>query len=177
MAALVADLDDIARIETGRLKLEPQPLPVRTPVEEALHSLRTRFEEKGQTLVVDLPDGLPEVMADPSRLVQVLTNLLDNARKYTPAGGQIEVSAALNERVVRLAVRDTGIGIRPEDQARLFTQFFRSDDDAVRSQPGWGLGLNVARQLIEQMGGRIGMQSRPEGGSEFWFTLPVAGQA
>jgi signal transduction histidine kinase len=175
MRILVSDLSDVSRIETGRLNLEVGDVPLRTYVEQALTDLRPRLEEKSQSLTLDLPDDLPPLRADPNRLVQVLTNLLSNAWKYTPAGGQITVRANAEGDCVRVAVQDNGLGISPEDQAKLFSQFFRSEDARVREQSGWGLGLNVTRHLVELMGGSIGVESALDAGSTFWFTLPAAG--
>jgi signal transduction histidine kinase len=114
------------------------------------------------------------VRADSIRLVQVLHNLLSNAHKYTPPKGKIAVHASPTGSFVRVEVSDTGIGIRPEDQSLLFTQFFRSEDPAVREQQGWGLGLCVAKRLVDIMGGEVGVQSQVGEGSTFWFTVPVS---
>jgi signal transduction histidine kinase len=98
---------------------------------------------------------------------------LSNAWKYSPPGGEIQILARPDGEMVRLEIIDNGIGISPEDQAMLFEQFFRSEDAAVREQQGWGLGLNVAKRLVEIMGGTIGFSTRPGHGSTFWFTLPT----
>jgi two-component system, OmpR family, phosphate regulon sensor histidine kinase PhoR len=116
---------------------------------------------------------LPQVFADPNRLVQILTNLISNASKYSAAGGNIRVLARAGDDNVRIEVVDNGIGISPEDQARIFTQFFRSDDPAVREEQGWGLGLSVARRLVDIMNGDMGFESMLGHGSRFWFTLPI----
>lgn len=173
MNALVSDLSDISRIETGRLKLNSQSVSLVEYLEETLLNLRAKIEEKQQSLDVEVADGTPKVYADANRVVQILTNLVTNAWKYTPEGGKIQIHVYPQDEMVRVDVRDTGIGISEQDQAQLFTQFFRSEDPDVREQQGWGLGLNVTRRLVELMRGEIGVQSKLGEGSTFWFQLPI----
>jgi signal transduction histidine kinase len=174
MSHLVADLSDISRIESGRLTLQLEMLSLEARIQETADSLEPRFSEKDQALKLDLPKKLPMVYADPNRLVQILTNLLSNANKYTPLGGEVRVQALTENGSVRVEVCDTGIGISPQDQEHLFEQFFRSEDNAVREQQGWGLGLNVTKRLVELMNGKIGVYSAKNQGSTFWFSLPVS---
>lgn len=176
MSALVADLSDISRIESGQLKLDCTSLSLEKYVDEALRNLRPKIVEKSQSLEVDLPPDLPKVHADANRLVQVLNNLVSNAWKYSPVGGKIHLTASREGEFVRLAISDNGIGISEEDQLHLFSQFYRSEDPIVRDEQGWGLGLNVSRHLVELMGGTIGVRSAYQVGSTFWFTLPIAKQ-
>jgi signal transduction histidine kinase len=173
MSALVSDLSDISHIETGRLKLNCSMISLMEYIQETVNNMGPRIREKEQTLNVEVPEDLPQVYADPNRLVQVLTNLVNNANKYTPSGGRILLRVQVNGGFVRVEVTDTGVGITPEDQANLFSQFFRSEDPAVREQQGWGLGLNLTKRLVDLMGGEIGVESVIQEGSTFWFTLSI----
>jgi signal transduction histidine kinase len=174
MQILVADLQDVSRIETGQLRLEVKPTSFMAALEDALQSTQGQIEDRSQGLTVDVPDDLPQVMADPARLAQILINLLSNACKYTPEGGRVDVRASMNGGHVQCFVSDTGIGISPEDQAMLFTKFFRSADSAVRDMPGTGLGLCIVKNLVELQGGEIEVDSQIGKGTTFAFTVPVA---
>jgi signal transduction histidine kinase len=177
MAALVSDLSDISRIETGRLRLQLSAVPVARFVQETVSAMRPQIEGRRHALTLELAPDLPPAYADRTRLVQIITNLLSNASKYTPEGGRISIVARPRQEQIYLAVTDSGIGMSQQDLSRLFTQFFRSEDPAVREQPGWGLGLNVTRRLVELQGGEMGVSSELGKGSTFWFTLPAAAQA
>lgn len=174
MAVLVSDLADIARIESGRLKYELRSTSLIEAVLEAAEGLRSQFEARQQPVHIELAPGLPPVQADPQRLGQILTTLLNNANKYSPVGRPVVVRAEPEADNVRVSVIDQGYGMSPADQARLFSQFFRSDDANIREQNGWGLGLHIARRLVELMGGTLLARSELGTGSMFSFTLPVA---
>jgi signal transduction histidine kinase len=174
MATLISDLSDISRIERGKIKLEPEEIKLLPYVEETISGLKHRLDEKSQSISVNVSADSPTIYADPNRLVQVLTNLVSNAWKYTQEGGDIKINASQMNGYMYVEVVDNGIGISEEDQAKLFTQFFRSESPAVREQTGWGLGLNVTKKLVEFMGGEIGMNSALGEGSTFWFTVPRA---
>lgn len=173
MSALLSDLSDISHIDTGRFKLEVEQVSIKNQLDIALQSVQSLLQHKGQKVEVSRVEQLPMVWADANRLTQVLTNLLRNASMYTPEGGRISIRAYPFQEMLRIDVTDTGIGISPEDQQKLFTPFFRSDNVIVRDQHGWGLGLYLSARLIELMKGEIGVESTLESGSTFWFTLPV----
>jgi signal transduction histidine kinase len=178
MSDLVSKLLDLSRIETGRLRLNIQPVPMGEVIEKTLRDIQGEIEARQQKLDVAVPEDLPMVMGDRAYLIQIMTNLVSNAYKYTPAGGHIAVSAQPKSNgvpsFVLCAVRDTGVGISEEDQAKLFTKFFRAGDPAVREMPGTGLGLVITKSLIEMHGGEIWVESRVGKGSTFAFTVPVA---
>ncbi|GAB4463166.1 MAG: hypothetical protein Kow0070_23260 [Anaerolineales bacterium] len=183
MSVLVSDLNDNAKIEAGRLRLDFKAIHIPDVVEDVLRSTRRQIEDKKQTVELHLAESLPQVWADPVRVGQVLTNLVSNAHKYTPEGGRILIGAQEAEnqwdpegarRVVHLWVKDNGIGISIEDQAKIFQKFFRSDDSKAREAPGTGLGLNITKSLVEMQGGRIWFESEFRRGTTFHFTVPVA---
>ena len=183
MRKTVDDLLDISRIERGRLKLEMEPVAITDVISETLDSERRKIEEKGLELRLTIPDDLPLVWGDRTRLVQVLDNLVSNARKYT-LEGYIHISAQVVElplsddgktgQFVRCAVEDTGIGISKEDQERLFKGQFTRFDNARDIAPGHGLGLWLINRLVEMQGGSITFESELNQGSTFAFTVPVA---
>ncbi len=181
MNTLVSGLLDISRIESGRIKINLADVSIEQMVEESLRTIRGQVEAKGQSLEVNISPNLPPVRGDRDRLVQVLTNLLSNAHKYTPAGGQITLLAQewlegdTEGEFVLCSVTDTGIGMSPEDQEKLFTKYFRSESPAVRNESGTGLGLVITKSLVELQGGEIWVESRVGQGSTFAFTVPVAG--
>jgi signal transduction histidine kinase len=174
MQILVSDLQDISRIEAGRLKLEIRLTYLEDAMEEAMRVVQRSLEEKGQHLSQDLPVTLPPVEADPARLSQVLVNLLSNASKYGPENEPIAVRAWVEDDFVFCAVSDRGIGMAPEDQAQLFTKFFRSEDPRVREQTGTGLGLCIVKNLVEMQGGDITVETKVGQGSTFTFSIPAA---
>ena len=177
MRIMVSDLLDISRMESGKLRLKPVSTSLKAAVEEAVRIVQEQMQSKQQFLITDIPDSLPPVYADPDRLAQVLINLLDNAVKYTPARGTIAVRAKRHEKepgFIHCAVMDNGIGISPEDQQRLFTKFFRSENPTIREQTGTGLGLAIVRNLVEMHGGNMWVESTLGVGSVFHFTLPEA---
>ena len=171
---LIQDLLDVRRLEAGRLRVERIPVPAGALVASAVEMLRRGAEEKGLLLETVVPPVLPRVDADPDRIAQVLSNLLGNAVKFTPAGGRIVVRAEAAEGEVRFTVSDTGVGIARDDLEHLFDPFWQGRGAA---RMGAGLGLSIARGLVEAHGGRITVESEPGRGSTFAFTLPRAESA
>jgi len=180
---LVSDLLDISRIESGRIRLELRSVSIEEVIGEALRTTQGQIEAKQQTLEVEVPADLSPVRGDRDRLVQILTNLVSNAYKYTPEGGHIAIRAQRwsdgrdvtgQDEFVLCSVIDTGVGMTPENQKRLFTKYFRADDPTVCSIPGTGLGLVITKSLVELHGGEIWVESEAGKGSTFSFTIPVA---
>jgi len=169
---LIRDLSDVASIETGRLSIERRPHEVAALVRSAVHGFETLAEQRAVRLDWKAVGDLPPVLADRDRVVQVLVNLLDNALAVTPEGGRVWIEAAADDGQVELAVHDTGPGIAPEDQARVFDRFWRGEQASRRS--GSGLGLAIARGIVEGHGGEICVESEPGRGATFLFTLPRA---
>jgi len=175
---LINELLDLQRIAAGRMELKPESVQLAGLLNEAASSVQAQLQKHQHALVVTPPPAELRVQADPGRVRQVLLNLLSNAIKFTPDGGRISVVAApvnggsISE--VRIAVSDTGIGIAPEDQPKLFKEFSQLDASASRKYEGTGLGLALSRQLVELHGGTMGVESEMGKGSTFWFTLPEA---
>jgi signal transduction histidine kinase len=183
MSTLVSDLNDNSKIEAGRLRLDFKGIELAGVVDEVMRSTKRQLEDKKQTTSLAIPAKLPKIWADPTRLAQIIVNLVSNANKYTPESGIITIGAekAGNQwdpagaaTVVHIWVKDNGIGISLEDQKKIFQKFFRSEDSKARESPGTGLGLNITRSLIEMMGGRVWFESEFRQGTTFHFTVPVA---
>lgn len=173
LTALVDDLLNVARIESGKLAVQTERLNAAQVVVDAVQSLGGVSAK--HTLSVQLPPGLPDIRGDQDKLVQVMNNLLSNAMKYSPAGGQVIVTARLapDGANVEFGVRDHGIGIAPEDQVRLFSTFYRVRRRETERVPGTGLGLYIVKSLVELMGGRVWLDSAVGKGSAFTFTVPL----
>ena len=172
LGRLVDDLRELALADAGQLRLDIRPIQVADTIRSTVEGLSLAAEAQEVKLAVELPDALPRVQADADRLAQVLRNLLVNALRHTPPGGQVTVSAQAQAEAVEIAVADTGEGIAPEDLPHVFERFWRAD--RARSGGGSGLGLSVAQSLVEAQGGRIWAESVPGVGSVFRFTLPIS---
>ncbi len=178
LTILVNDLLDISRIEQGRVELQLEPVALVDVVNQVVDLMRPKIEEKGQSVEVLLPADLPDVYADSARLNQIITNLVSNAYKYTPIDGKISLHAYVRDGLMHVAVSDTGIGIAPENQQKIFDRFYRVEDDpAVYEVSGTGLGLAISLSLIHMHGGEIWLESVLGAGSIFTFSIPLAEEA
>lgn len=174
---LVDNLLESANIEARRFHISPRSSNLGIIIAEAVQTMQPLLSKYEQYLTAELPVDMPLVRADPRRTVQVLINLLSNASRYGPPGEEIILQVTTNPRYVRLAVIDKGPGIPPEHRANLFRRFvFPHADDAI-SKAGAGLGLSVVKAIVLAHGGQVGVDDRPEGGSIFWFTIPIDSEA
>ncbi len=171
---LVDDLAELSRAEAGEFPLDIVEVDVVALADEVAERLRPQFDDKSVSLDVDLPDDLPRVLADPLRVTQVLLNLLGNALQYTPIGGMVTISAHRKGEALAVVVRDNGVGISADALQQVFERFYRVDKSRSRAGGGSGLGLTIARYVVEAQGSRIHAESSGVGqGSTFLFTLPV----
>ncbi len=176
LATLIEEILDFSKIEAGRLTLDTAPFDLRSLIEETVELLAPRAQAKGLAIESDVDERLPACVAgDAARLRQVLLNLAGNAIKFTERGGvAVLVEPDAREGAVVIAVQDTGIGMNPEQQARVFEEFEQADGGTARKFGGTGLGLSISRRIVERMGGRIELDSAPGRGSTFRLTLPLA---
>jgi len=179
LLGVINDILDMSKIEAGKFELSPVEFNFEKMLQKVVNVINFRVEEKRQELSVRIDTNIPEVLVgDDQRLAQVIANLLSNAVKFTPEGGSISLRAQYEgERdedvIVRIEVRDTGIGISPEEQSRLFQSFQQAESSTTRKFGGTGLGLVISRNIVEAMGGAIWLESEPNRGSTFAFTIRV----
>ena len=174
---ITRDLLDVARIESGRLQLSLQTANLRDLLVEVAVEQRPQLEARSQQIHLTAADDIPPALVDPQRTIQVVSNLISNASKYAPAGTTITVNlleAGDEPGFLRVAVTDEGDGVPPEDQSLLFRPFFRGTSAQITGMPGTGLGLYIAKSLVELHGGRISLESRPGVGATFAATFPMA---
>ena len=180
---IIEDLLELSKIESGQISLKEEPLELRTVVDRTLSMIKPIADRKSHRLITLLDPALPPIAGDEDRLVQVLTNLLDNAVKYTPAGGTITVGAAAARssgsteppaRSIELSVADTGIGIPEGDRPRVFERFYRVDKARSRELGGTGLGLAIVKHIVEGHGGQVWVEANHPQGSRFVVRLPVS---
>ena len=172
LLSLINDILDLSKIEAGRMELELSDSHLPTALDSALTLVRERAGRRGIALNLAVNEGLGQMRADERKVRQVVLNLLSNAIKFTPEGGRIEVSAVPKDGLVEVSVRDTGVGIAPEDQEAVFEEF-RQVGTADKKVEGTGLGLTLCRKFVELHGGKIWVKSQVGMGSTFMFVIPV----
>ena len=178
LLTLLNDILDFSKIEAGRLELETIDFDLRNVVEDVAYTLAKRAQDKGLEIVCLIhPDLASDLKGDPGRLRQILVNLLGNAIKFTHFGEIVVQAEPVEETdthaTIRFAVNDTGVGIPDERLAAIFDRFTQADGSTTRQYGGTGLGLAISKQLVDAMGGKIGVESKPGVGSTFWFEIPL----
>ncbi len=173
---IVDDLQEVALAEAGQLRLQRQLVSLEEVVERAVGGIRPQFAERELRLETNLSDGLPLVEVDAERIGQVLRNLLSNAKAHTPRGGTVTISARQTQGWIEVTVADSGAGIAAENLTYVFERFYRADKSRTRATGGAGLGLTIARQIVEAHGGQIKAESEPGQGARFTFTIPISEQ-
>jgi two-component system phosphate regulon sensor histidine kinase PhoR len=173
LTQMASELLELTRIESGQLPFEFKSIPAAGILLSASERMRAQAERAGLVLRLDSPQETTDVRADPSRLEQVLVNLIHNAVKFTKPGGEVILSVRPEAGFVRFSVHDSGVGIPAEDLERIFERFYKTD--RARSSGGTGLGLSIARHIVEAHGGKIWAESKEGRGSTFFFTIPIAG--
>ena len=173
LSRLIDDLLDVSRITRGKITLKRRPIDLIDTIDNAIVAIRPNFAGAGVELTAELPTGPLDIDADPTRIEQVLSNLLNNAAKFTPAGGHVRLSATRDGGWIEVRVRDDGIGIEPAMLSRVFELFCQADRSLDRSQGGLGIGLTLVRRLIELHDGSVEARSEgPGSGSEFVLRIP-----
>ena len=171
---LINDVLDLSKVEAGKIELKPENLNLADVIDSVAQTVRPLLDDNRHKLGVSVEEGLPPVRADKNRLRQIFLNLLSNAIKFTPAGGQLNIEVSRKGDWCQVSVIDNGIGIREEDQERIFEPFCQLDNPLTKEKSGTGLGLTLVNQIIEKHGGRIWVESEYGKGSRFTFTLPLA---
>ena len=171
---LINDLLDLARSDAGKLRIDPEAIPVRALVQRIGRQMKPHFEERNQKLAVSVERDIPDALADPDRIGQVLHNLLTNANKYSPEGARVRMSARREGGQIEFAVADDGPGLDAEQTEHVFERFWRAQPGETQAVGGTGLGLAIAKSLVELHGGAISVTSVPGEGATFRFVLPIA---
>lgn len=169
---LLADILDISRIQTGKMRFELKKVQLADCITSSIENIKTSADKKNIFIAAKIKK-LPELALDRERIIQVLTNLINNAVKFTPSKGKITVEAEKQKNNVLVKVKDTGIGIAGKDMKKLFEPFFQVESSDRRKYGGTGLGLTICKNIIEQHGGKIWVKSRLGKGSTFYFTVPL----
>jgi len=174
LLSLIDDILDLSKVEAGKMELRLSTCAISDPIESLRTAMLPKMAQKNQGLDVEIEDGLPLVFADTDRITQVLINLLSNGAKFTPDGGRLKIEVVREDSWCQVSVIDNGIGIKKEDQERIFEPFCQLENPLTKEKGGSGLGLTIARQIIERHGGRIWVESEYGKGSRFTFTVPLA---
>jgi len=172
LLSLINDILDLSKVEAGRMELEVSEFDLPLAIENAMTLIKERAARHGINLEVNVDEQLDCFAGDERKFKQILVNLLTNAVKFTPEGGRVSVAAGKNNGVVEISVADTGVGIAPDDQERIFEEFRQAKGDVTNKAEGTGLGLTLTRKIIELHGGKIWVESKLGEGATFTFTLP-----
>ena len=171
---LINDILDLSKIESGKMELSLRNFSLSGVIEALRSVMLPILGQRDQSLDIEMEEGLPQVYADKAKVRQVLLNLLSNSTKFTPDGGKLKIEATREDERCRVSVIDNGIGIKPENQEKIFEEFCQIESPLTEEKGGTGLGLAIARQIVERHGGRIWVDSDYGQGSRFNFTLPLA---
>ncbi len=174
MTELVGDLLISSRIDQGAIPLQKQEISLQEIAENLVRNFKPLADGYKVNIVLQVQDNLPKLFADPSHIKLVVENLIDNAIRYTKDGGSVMIRLSRTGFAIRLEVQDSGVGIPEKDQKLIFQKFFRSENAMRHQTKGSGLGLFIAKAIVERSGGRMGFQSQEGKGSNFWFTLPIS---
>jgi len=172
LETLIGDILDLSKMQAGKFKLNPRKSSIKNTVEKVVDSMAPFAERKRIQIKTKIP-SLPDIKMDDNRIEQVLTNLLDNAIKFTPKKGAITISAQKRKKDFLVRVKDNGIGVSKKDIERIFRPFVQVAPSYVKKHQGTGLGLTISRIIIEQHSGRIWARSKPKQGTTIYFTLPL----
>ncbi|MEW6620957.1 MAG: hybrid sensor histidine kinase/response regulator [bacterium] len=175
LGRLINNLLTLSRIEIGKLKWEKRNISIDKIIEDTVSKMSVVANKKGVELKMEVSDNLPYVYGDEDKLVEVLINLINNAVNFTPSGGEIKITATNAQDEIWISVSDTGIGIRTEEQEKIFDKFYQIKDNILSDKPtGMGLGLAICKEIIDHHQGKIWVDCPPEGGATFTFSLPVS---
>jgi len=170
--SIIDDLLNLRNLETGHIELTMQEFSIAKAVNEALAELRLLIQDKKHIATVDIPEGLPDARTDRRKFDLILFNLISNAIKFTAPEGRILITGRRSGSYFEISVIDNGVGIAPNDIDRIFTRFYQTEKSLTREHGGMGLGLSIAKGMVEFLGGEIWVESEPGKGSKFTFTIP-----
>jgi two-component system phosphate regulon sensor histidine kinase PhoR len=174
LAKIIDDLLDLSKIESGKINITFLPTDISNIIKRTISIIENQAKVKLISIHLSIPEQIPQILADETRISQVFLNLLDNAIKYTPNNGIVTISVEQKNKFVQISIKDTGIGIPEKDISRLFERFYRVDKARSRELGGTGLGLSIAKHIIQSHGGEISVQSEEGNGATFSLTVPIA---